>query len=95
LVVTDQNEQSFEITVPVGHVTVIYQTADGSRDKDDRCFMSSVPGNQKIFKNGGQKLPLRPGRYRVHGWDQKGVYEPAVFDIKEGEDKTVTLRARR
>ena len=95
LVVTAQNEQTFEITVPVGHVTVIYQTADGSRDKDDRCFMSAVPGNQKIFKNGGQRLPLRPGRYRVHGWDQKGVYEPVVFEVKEGEDKTVALRARR
>lgn len=95
VVVTEQDKQHFEFTVPVGHVTVAYQTAAGSRDKDDRCFMSAVPGNQRVFKNGGQKLPLRPGRYRVSGWSQKGSYDPVEFELKEGDDRTVVLRAKR
>lgn len=92
--ITDQNAQHFDITVPVGHVTFAYQKADGTQDKDDRCFVSSASGNQKVFKQSGQKLPLTPGQYRVDGWTQKGQYAPVAFEIKEGEDKVVNLRAK-
>jgi hypothetical protein len=92
--ITDQNEQHFDITVPVGHATFVYQKTDGTQDKDDRCFVSSASANQKVFKRSGQKLPLTPGQYRVEGWTQKGRYDPVAFEIKEGDDKVVTLRAR-
>jgi hypothetical protein len=80
--------------VPVGHVTIIYQKADGTQDKADRCFVSSASGNQKVFKPSGEKLPLTPGQYRVDGWTQKGQYAPVAFEIKEGDDKVVNLRAK-
>ncbi len=92
--VTDREGQHFDITVPVGHVTFVYQRADGSRDKDDRCFMSRADGNERIFKMSGERHPLTPGRYTVTGWSQKGNYERITFEIREGEDKTVALRAR-
>lgn len=92
--ITDQNEQHFDITVPVGHVTTVYQKTDGSQDKDDRCFVSSASGNQKAFRRSREKLPLTPGKYRVEGWSQKGRYEAVEFEIKEGDDKVVILRAR-
>ncbi|MCI0490474.1 MAG: VWA domain-containing protein [Blastocatellia bacterium] len=95
LIITGENKQHFDVTVPVGYVTVIYQKADGTRDKDDRCFMSKGTGNERIFKNGGKKLPLTPGTYNVTGWSQKGDYDRVVFDIKAGEDKTVVLRAKK
>jgi hypothetical protein len=95
LVVTDEAKQHFDITVPVGHVTFVYQKADGSRDKDDRCFASTEPGNLHIFRNSGQKYPLTPGRYNVEGWQQKGFYGRIVFEIKEGEEKEIVLRAKR
>ena len=95
LVITNENKQHFDVIVPIGHVTVIYQKADGTRDKDDRCFMSKGTGNEKIFKNGGKKLPLTPGTYNVTGWTHKGEYDRVVFDIKEGEDKTIVLRAKK
>ncbi|MEW6207049.1 MAG: hypothetical protein AB1631_01685 [Acidobacteriota bacterium] len=94
VVVTDREEQHFDITVPVGHVTFVYQRADGSRDKDDRCFVSRAGGNERIFKMSGERHPLTPGRYAVTGWTQKGNYERVTFEIREGEDKTVALRAR-
>ena len=39
IVVTAEDEQSFEITLPFVHVTVIYNTADDTRDTDNRCFV--------------------------------------------------------
>jgi hypothetical protein len=92
--ITDQNQQHFDITVPVGHVTFVYQKADGTPDTDDRCFVSPASANQRYFKPSGQKLPLTPGQYRVQGWSQKGKYDPVGFEIKEGDDKVVTLRAK-
>ena len=56
--------------------------------------MSAASGNQRVFKLSGQKVPLTPGKYQVEGWSQKGHYEPIVFEIKEGDDKVVTLRAK-
>jgi hypothetical protein len=94
IVVTDRDAQHFDVTVPVGHVTFVYQRADGSRDKDDRCFVSRADGNERIFRMSGERHPLTPGRYRVAGWTQKGNYEQVTFEIKEGEDKTVALRAK-
>lgn len=94
ITITDHNQQHFDITVPVGHVTIVYLKADGTPDKDDRCFVSSASGNQKIFKPSGQRLPLGPGQYRVDGWTQKGRYDPFSFEIKEGDDKVVSLRAK-
>ncbi len=95
IVVTTEAKQHFDIIVPVGQVTFIYQKADGSRDKDDRCFVSTEPGNQDVFTNGGRKYPFTPGRYSVKGWAQKGAYDRVVFTVKEGEDKEIILRAKR
>ena len=94
IVITGENEQHFDITVPVGHVTIIYQKADGTRDKDDRCFIGRGPTQKGLFKNAGQKLPLTPGTYNVTGWAQKGNYERVVFEVKEGKEEEVILRAK-
>lgn len=94
ITITDQNQQHFDITVPVGHVTFVYLKADGTPDKDDRCFVSSASRNQKLFRQSGQKLPLTPGQYSVDGWTHKGRYDPISFEIKEGDDKVVNLRAK-
>lgn len=94
VVVGDQKQQHFDITVPVGHVTFVYQKADGSPDKPDRCFASTDGGNQRIFRNSNEKYPLIPGRYNVAGWSQKGNYATVSFEIKEGDDRIVVLRAR-
>ncbi len=97
IVITENDKQNFEITVPAGHVTIIYQKADGIRDKDERCFMSSLnPGASKNSKytNTGQKVPLVPGKYKVIGYSYKGDYDPVEFEVKEGEDIEVVLRAK-
>ncbi|HLG18036.1 MAG TPA: VWA domain-containing protein [Blastocatellia bacterium] len=95
IVVTDQKQQHFDITVPVGHVTFVYQKADGTPDKPDRCFASTANGNERIFRNSNEKYPFTPGRYSVTGWRQKGEYDRIDFEVKEGEDKVVVLRAKR
>jgi len=94
IVISGENEQHFDIRVPVGHVTVIYQKSDGTRDKDDRCFIGRGPTQKGVFKNGGQKIPLTPGTYNVMGWRQKGNYDRVVFEIKEGDEKEVILQAK-
>jgi hypothetical protein len=94
IVITAENEQHFDVTVPVGHVSVIYQKADGTRDKDDRCFIGRGPTQKGKFKNGGEKIPLTPGTYNVMGWANKGNYERVVFEIKEAEEKEIVLRAK-
>ncbi|MCP5050876.1 MAG: hypothetical protein GY940_27170, partial [bacterium] len=92
LVVTDKAEQAFKITVPVGHVKVIYQSADGSPDKDKRCFIGRGPTGSGIYKSSGQNIPLTAGTYNVVGW--RGKYDRVVFTVKEGEDQEVILRAK-
>jgi hypothetical protein len=100
--VTDEDEQQFDFTVPVGHVTFIYQKADGTRDKDDRVFVTTkslnngiVPNYSKgVYRGGGVKHPLLPGKYIVDGWRQKGDYNPVEFEIKEGDDIEVVLKGK-
>ena len=94
LVVTDENEQHFEVTVPVGHVTVVYQKSDGTRDRDDRCFVGRGPEGRGVFKRSGEQHPLTPGIYNVQGWKKKGKYDRATFEIIEGEETEVILKAR-
>ena len=93
LVLTNEDEQTFEITVPAGHVTIIYQTADGARDKDKRCFVSSESVKRRAYHNSGQKYALLPGTYTVIGW--QGEYTPVTFAVKEGEEQEVVLRAKK
>jgi hypothetical protein len=100
--VTDQDEQQFDFTVPVGHVTFIYQKADGTRDKDDRVFVTTkslnnglVPEYAKgVYRRGGVKHPLLPGKYKADGWRQKGNYDPVDFEIKDGDDIEVVLKGK-
>ena len=90
IVVTDEDEQSFEITIPVGHVTVIYKKEDGTRDKDKRCFVGRGPTSRGVYKMSGKKHPLLPGTYNVIGW--RGNYDRVVFEVIEGRDIEVILR---
>lgn len=94
LVITGEKEQQLELTVPVGHLTVIYQKADGTRDKDDRCFVGRGSKGGGIYRLSGEKIPLAAGNYNVTGWARKGSYDPVVIDIAEGQDREVVLRAK-
>lgn len=98
IVVTAETKQHFDITVPAGHVTVVYQNADGSRDSDERCWMQRIgpePLKHRVYVQSGRQYALRPGTYRVTGWNRKGTYDPVEFDIALGDDKTVALRNRK
>lgn len=108
VVITQEDKQNIKETVPTGYATFIYQNPDGTRDKDDRVFVSTisveegtVPKYAKgIFKNGGEKIPLLPGKYSVSGWEHKaakgeGAYEDVVFEVIEGDDKEVILKLKQ
>jgi hypothetical protein len=92
LVITSKDKQHFDITVPVGHVTIVYLKADGSRDENKRCFITRESNKSNHFRMSGEKVPLGAGTYYVTGWG--GKYDRAVFNIKEGESKEVTLLAK-
>ena len=91
LVVTEEPLQEATIKVPAGHVTVIYQKPDGSRDADKRCLIERGERHGKMF-NSGKKVPLTPGTYNISGW--RGNYEPVFFDLAAGEEKEIVLRAK-
>ena len=89
--IAGQPTQDLEFEVPVGHVTVRYQKADGSPDADKRCFIGRGTSRSRFFHNSGQKIPLTAGEYSVVGW--RGPYEMVPFSIAVGEDKEIVLRA--
>ncbi len=99
LVLTDEDKQSFRIEVPVGHVTFVYLLADGSRDTDDRVFLTRVGAGSggRNYTRGGTAIPLIPGAYFVEGWGHKGgtnkgTYEKVDFVVEAGVDQEVMLR---
>ncbi len=92
--VTDEDDQEFTLTVPVGHVTFQYLKLDGTPDTDDRVFLSRTGGQERLYKRSGVKHPLTPGSYTVNGWTAKGEYDPVTFQVAVGEDKPVVLRRK-
>ena len=91
-VITDQADQKYEIRVPVGHVTFVYQDQAGNREKDKRCFVGRGAEGKGHFQNAGRKIPLVPGTYNVTGW--RGNYQRVVFEVVEGDDREIILRAQ-
>ncbi len=95
LVVTDEDKQHYDITVPAGHVTVHYLKADGTRDKEDRIWFARLEEGKRpreVINGSGKQIALTPGRYRLKGWSHKGTYDLVEFDVQEGDDKVVVLR---
>ena len=92
--VTDESTQQFTVTVPAGHVTFVYLKPDGTRDSDDRVFVSRVGSPQRVYRNSGVKHALTPGSYTVAGWTRKGDYDLVTFEVAAGEDKEVVLHGK-
>ena len=94
-VLTTDEQQDFEIEVPVGHVTVIYQNTDGTRMKDERIFLVRRE-DQKWVRDGvsgtGKTIPLIAGSYRIEGWSAMGTFDEILFDLAVGEEKEFVLR---
>ena len=71
LVLTEEDVQDLRIEVPVGHVIVRYLKADGSAQRDERCWISRLQGQASSrgkLKQSGRKVPLLPGSYQLKGW---------------------------
>ena len=96
LVLTEEDRQDFRIEVPVGHVTVIYQKPDGSRDDDARVWIKRWNGEKWLghkTQTAGQAIPLPPGKYRAEGWNHRGKsYQNVEFEIAVDEQKEIALR---
>ena len=98
LVLSKDDRQEHRIEVPVGHVTVHYQNADGSRAEDERCFVERKNEQDRWVRDKisvtGRRIPLVPGTYRVGGWSSLGDFETQVFEVTVGEDQEIVLRDR-
>ena len=96
LVITTEDKQEHRIEVPVGHVTVRYQNADGSPMKDERCFIQRKDEKGRWVRGkisrAGQRIPLVPGNYKVGGWDHIGKFENVLFDMAIGDEKEIILK---
>lgn len=93
IVVTTEENQRFDLTVPAGHLVVRYRKSDGSVDKDKRFFLGSGPTVRGRVKQSGEKIALTPGTYNVAGWD--GVYDLVVLELKSGETREIVLEAKK
>lgn len=97
LVLSEEDPQDFRLEVPVGHVTVRYLKVDGSPQKDERCWISRIEGDRSVgqkLKQSGSKVPLRPGRYQLKGWDRLGDFDLLSFETAVGDDKEIVLRSK-
>ena len=83
--------------MPSGHVTVLYQKADGSRDRDERLWIERREGEKWVadkLRRSGRKVPLIPGEYRLKGYDRMGDFDVIEFTIAAGDDKELILRSK-
>ena len=93
VVISNEEEQVLNIVIPSGHVTVIYQKADGKRDKDKRFFLGRGAKNRGGVQTSGIRIPLTPGTYNATGW--QGDYEQAIFTIQAGDEKDIVLKLKK
>ena len=97
LVIGEDDRQEFRIEVPVGQVTVAYRKADGSPDRDERCWIARREGERWVgrkIQRTGRPIPLIPGEYRVEGWSRMGDYEVLPFEIEVGDVVELVLEDR-
>ncbi len=96
LVLTADDKQELRIEVPVGHVVIRYQNADGSPGKDARCFLQRKDERGRWVRDKisgtSKQIPLVPGEYRVEGWSHLGDFDPVDFEMAIGEEKEIVLR---
>lgn len=88
--VSGEERQEMEISVPAGQITIVYEKADGSQEKDKRFFIGSGTEKRCCTKQSGREITLTPGTYNIEGW--RGNYDPVVFQLKAGEEKTIVLK---
>jgi hypothetical protein len=96
LVLTTEAAQEHRIEVPVGHVTVRYEAADGTPLKDERCFLERKDEKGRWVRDKisvtGRRIPLVAGEYRLEGWSRMGNFDPVFFAMAIGEEKEIVLR---
>ncbi len=88
--ISEEERQDMDIDVPAGQLTIIYEKADGSREADKRYFIGAGSEKRCCTKQSGRHVTLTPGTYNIQGW--KGNYDPVVFELKAGEEKTIVLK---
>ena len=96
LVLSSDDPQEHRIEVPVGHVVIRYQNADGSPGRDARCFLQRKDEQGRWVRDQisgtSKQIPLVPGEYKVEGWKQMGDFDPVFFEMAVGEEKETVLR---
>ena len=98
LELSSEERQDFRIEISVGHVTVIYQNADGSRNRDERYWIMRLENGKSVardLKRTGRSIPLLPGSYRLEGWNRMGEFDLLDFEVVEGAEQELVLRSKK
>ncbi|MEO1630492.1 MAG: hypothetical protein AAFU38_06905, partial [Bacteroidota bacterium] len=61
-------QQHIEFDVPVGFVTFVYESPDGTREDDRRVFIGRGERGRSRTQQSGERVALIPGTYRAEGW---------------------------
>ncbi len=92
--ITNEPEQIIEYTMPVGWVTVRYQNPDGSAMDDARVRITAEGGRRSRQRTSGERFHLIAGKYTAQGWSQLGEFDPVEFQVTNGMETEVILRAK-
>lgn len=92
--ITRSPEQVFNFQMPVGWVTVKYQNADGTAVEAARVNIYPVNSRRGRQRQSEDRFYLIAGRYRAEGWSHLGEFDPVEFQVTNGEDTEVILRAK-
>ena len=80
----------------MGHVTLRYQKADGSPERDERVRVERRTEDDRWVSDGiertGAPIPLVAGEYRAEGWSGRGSFDVVYFEIAVGDEKEIVLR---
>ncbi len=98
--VTGEQRQRIELTVPFGKVQAQYVFKGEPPTSDMRCWFekldqaNEVIAGSRALQCDGTGISVAAGRYRVRVWTRLGDFEPAEFNVTNGETTEIAVVER-
>ncbi len=93
ITITNEPEQIFEYIMPVGWAIVRYENSDGTAMDDARVGITAAGGRRSRNRQSGERFPLIAGQYTAKGWSHLGEFDLFEFQIINGQETEIVLRA--
>ena len=94
ITISNEPEQIHEYIMPVGWAIIRYENSDGTTMDDARVGITAAGGRRNRNRQSGERFPLIAGHYTAKGWSQLGEFDLVEFQITNGEETEIILRAK-